>query len=80
MALIEIEKGKKQHTIGKEKINKKKGIKKHYRGSKYYPVQKWEKDNLQFVLHIMIIDLEIVLGIRKVPADLLAKQLNEKER
>lgn len=33
-------------------------------------MQKREENNLQFILHIMIIDLEIVLRVREVPADL----------
>lgn len=32
-----------------------------------YPVQEWKEHNLQFVPHILISHLEIVLWVREVP-------------
>jgi hypothetical protein len=32
-----------------------------------HPVQKWEQNDLQFVLNIMVIHLKVVLGIREIP-------------
>ena len=47
-----------------------------------YPVQKREQNNLQFVPHIVVIHLEIVLGIREVPTYLfnLKQNVNIKDK
>lgn len=51
--------------------------------SSAYPVQERKQNNLQFVPHILIIYLKIVLGIREIPSYLLdinTKLDNKNER
>ena len=68
-----------------EKENKQKRY--NYRGKKKfatrkqsmhiaYPMQEWKQNNLQFVPHMVVIHLGIVLGIREIPTYLFSLKQN----